>query len=110
MVHSFKACGVYVALDVDSGSVFQIDPLAHEVIQLYEGHTYQEVFDLLSPQWGRQAVKRAYGEIDELVRQGLLFKMCIRDRPAPAAHICLRCCSNSGAHPPANPGQNPSRR
>nr|WP_122011625.1 thioether cross-link-forming SCIFF peptide maturase [Maliibacterium massiliense] len=73
MVHSFKACGVYVALDVDSGSVFQIDPLAHEVIQLYEGHTYQEVFDLLSPQWGRQAVKRAYGEIDELVRQGLLF-------------------------------------
>ncbi|MGI6004643.1 MAG: thioether cross-link-forming SCIFF peptide maturase [Christensenellales bacterium] len=73
MVHTFFACGIYVALDVDSGSVFQIDPVAHEVILRYEEASYDEIFDELSPRFGRQAVSRAYEEIQDLVSQGIIF-------------------------------------
>lgn len=79
MVHCFKKNGYNIVLDVNSGSVHQVDEVAYDMIQLYENHTPQEIMaQMLERYQGRADVteddlKETLEDIETLKQQGKLF-------------------------------------
>ncbi len=70
MVHTFKCLDRFFALDVESGSVFEIDELTKEIIDFYPPLVPpKEAFSCYS----EAEVREARAEVDELVGQGILF-------------------------------------
>jgi len=94
LVHTFKACGVYVALDVHGGSVHMIDEIVYDILNETDLSKYS-----------KKEVKEAQEEIEELKAAGLLDSPCPEAALNPAfnrpvikamclhvAHDCnLRC-------------------
>ncbi len=74
MLHLFKACGVYMALDVLSGAVHLLDEMAYDVLTLKEEkQTDDQVIAALKEKYPEQELKEVLGEIGELVAQGALM-------------------------------------
>lgn len=105
MLHLFKACGVYMALDVLSGAVHLLDEMAYDVLKLKEEkQTDAQIIEALKGKYPEEELREVLGEIGELVAQGALMAehdytglqnqsggvvkaMCLH-----AAHDCnLRC-------------------
>lgn len=105
MLHLFKACGVYMALDVLSGAVHLLDEMAYDVLKLKEEkQTDAQIIEALKGKYPEAELREVLGEIGELVAQGALMAehdytglqnqsggvvkaMCLH-----AAHDCnLRC-------------------
>lgn len=105
MLHLFKACGVYMALDVLSGAVHLLDEMAYDVLKLKEEkQTDAQIIEALKDKYPEEELREVLGEIGELVAQGALMAehdytglqnqsggvvkaMCLH-----AAHDCnLRC-------------------
>lgn len=105
MLHLFKACGVYMALDVLSGAVHLLDEMAYDVLKLKEEkQTDAQIIEALKGKYPEAELREVLGEIGELVAQGALIAehdytglqnqsggvvkaMCLH-----AAHDCnLRC-------------------
>lgn len=105
MLHLFKACGVYMALDVLSGAVHLLDEMAYDVLTLKEEkQTDDQVIAALKEKYPEQELKEVLGEIGELVAQGALmaehdytglqnqFGGVVKAMCLHAAHDCnLRC-------------------
>ncbi len=72
MVHQYKNNGYNIALDVCSGSVHVVDDLVYDIIANYEGHTKEQVIDILSS-YDSGEVSEAYDEVTGLVEDGTLF-------------------------------------
>ena len=72
MVHQYKNNGYNIALDVCSGSVHVVDDLVYDIIANYEGHTKEQVIDILSS-YDSSEVSEAYDEVTGLVEDGTLF-------------------------------------
>ncbi len=73
MVHTFEACGTYMALDTDSGAVHAVDKLAYEIIRQFESKSKEEIVASLQGEFGASAVQEAYEEVEEVAREGMLF-------------------------------------
>lgn len=76
MVHTFKALGVNIAVDVNSGAVHVLDDLTYDLLSLITPPLAKtcpaELADKL-PQYDRAAVEEGYRELCELAENGLLF-------------------------------------
>lgn len=97
--------GKYIVLDVESGSVHLVDPLAYEAIgMLADGCRLEEIAALLrekyagNPEVTEAGIGEVLEDIEELRRQGLLF--------APA--VSLPEASASSGPGAAGPGPSPS--
>lgn len=76
MVHQYKNNGYNIVLDVNSGSVHQVDDLLYDMIAEYENADREQVLcDMAEkyPEETAEDLKEAYGEIEELVSGGVLF-------------------------------------
>lgn len=105
MIHTFRAVGQEMLLDVGSGAVHAIDDLAYDVLELWNEHTAEEIKAALGDRYGQDELDEVIGELRELeelgalnapdnydhVQQktepGVVKSMCLH-----AAHDCnLRC-------------------
>lgn len=104
MIHAGKFEDIYFILDVESGSLFQVDEIGYEAGRLMEKGE-QNIEERLAPRYGAEAAREITEELEELRAQGLLDSPCLADKKAPVfqapvvkslclhiAHDCnLRC-------------------
>lgn len=104
MIHTFKAVGQPMMLDVGSGAVHAIDETAYDVLSLWNDHTPEEIVQTLSDRYSREELEEVVAELRqleelgalnapddyrdiELQEPGVVKAMCLH-----AAHDCnLRC-------------------
>ena len=105
MIHTFKAVGQPMMLDVGSGAVHAIDDLAYDALSLWNDHTPEEIKSELAGKYTAEELDEVIGELRQLeeigamnapdnyddVKQikstGVVKAMCLH-----AAHDCnLRC-------------------
>ncbi|MEG1719875.1 MAG: thioether cross-link-forming SCIFF peptide maturase [Clostridia bacterium] len=76
MIHKFYMLGVYIVLDVNSGSIYKIDKLAYEMLDLIDETTPVdcplEVFESLQA-YSKRDVETTYNELYELISSNQLF-------------------------------------
>ena len=73
MVHQYKNNGYNIVLDVNSGAIHVVDDVSYDVIAQYEGHTLQEVVDVLKGKYPIHEIAECYKEVQELEAEGALF-------------------------------------
>ena len=104
MIHTFKAVGQPMMLDVGSGAVHAIDQTAYDVLSLWNDHTPEDIVQTLSDRYDREELEEVVAELRqlealgalnapddyrdiELQEPGVVKAMCLH-----AAHDCnLRC-------------------
>ena len=104
MIHTFKAVGQPMMLDVGSGAVHAIDQTAYDVLSLWNDHTPDDIVRTLSDRYDREELEEVVAELRqleaigalnapddyrdiELQEPGVVKAMCLH-----AAHDCnLRC-------------------
>ena len=104
MIHTFKAVGQPMMLDVGSGAVHAIDETAYDALSLWNDHTPEEIVQTLSDRYSREELEEVVAELRqleelgalnapddyrdiELQEPGVVKAMCLH-----AAHDCnLRC-------------------
>lgn len=109
MIHTFKALGCYIAMDVDSGAVHVLDELSYDLLNCVTPpmaeHCPEDVIEKL-PQYPRAELEECWQELKELAEEKLLFEeedyinpqwAVVKNTPIKAlclnvAHDCnLRC-------------------
>lgn len=87
MVHCFEQGGIRLALDVASGAVHMLDPIAYRLCEKLtpplKAECPESIISQFSPEEA-DAVREAYSELYELYQEGLLFS---EEEPLPEALI-----------------------
>lgn len=92
MVHTFHCLGKVFLVDVESGSIYEIDELTEKLInRKISPDSYPEGEFLC---YSEQDIADAQREIDELTRQGLLFSPEGEHKPAVYSGIIKSMCLN----------------
>lgn len=92
MVHTFHCLGKVFLVDVESGSIYEIDELTEKLInRKISPDSYPEGEFLC---YSEQDIADAQREIDELTRQGLLFSPEGEHKPAVYSGIVKSMCLN----------------
>lgn len=79
MVHCFKKNGYNIVLDVNSGSVHQVDEVAYDMIEMYESHTAEEIIQAMLIKYQNRddvteaELRETLDDIETLKEQGKLF-------------------------------------
>lgn len=98
MIHQYKAKGFNIVLDTYSGSVHAVDDITYEIISLYEDKSKEEIQNILEDySLTDDEFNEAYNEVDQLVRDGMLFttdnfedlSIDVKKRPTSVKAICL---------------------
>ncbi|MDK2926822.1 MAG: uncharacterized protein PWR31_512 [Bacillota bacterium] len=72
-VHAFSCFGTHLALDVESGSLHQVDEPTYEILRLYAEKPPRAIVTALAPRFGAAAVREALAEVEAAVAAGTLF-------------------------------------
>lgn len=92
MVHTFHCLGKVFLVDVESGSIYEIDELTEKLInRKISPDSYPEGEFLC---YSEEDIADAQREIDELTRQGLLFSPEGEHKPAVYSGIIKSMCLN----------------
>ena len=77
MIHTFKALGCCIAMDVDSGAVHVLDELSYDLLNCVTPpmaeHCPEDVIEKLS-QYPRAELEECWQELKELAEEKLLFE------------------------------------
>ena len=76
MIHQYKLGGYNIVLDVCSGAVHVVDPVAYDIIALFEEHTQQQVLAEVGrqhPEIAAADLAECYGQVVALKESGKLF-------------------------------------
>lgn len=87
MLHLYKLKGYNIVLDVNSGSVHSVDPMAYDIISIYNDFAADEIVRQISekyPDTPKGEIRACMEEIDELASEGKLFS---KDTFAPSAEL-----------------------
>ena len=109
MIHQYKLNGYNIVLDVHSGSVHAVDPLAYDVIALFENTAQDEIVRQMlekyaaDPDVDEGEVRSCIDDVAALKEAGKLFARpyeALRFRPESAyvkalcLHVAQRCNLN----------------
>lgn len=72
-MHKFYLNDRYIVLDVNTGAVHVVDKIVYEILDYYGQKNLQEIKDLFKSTYGEKAVEDVYKELDNLVKEGILF-------------------------------------
>lgn len=103
MVHRYKNNGYNIVLDSNSGSVHVVDPVAYDVIGLYEEHSAKEIIDTILAKYGADTgvdeaeVREIIDDIENLKKENKLFTKDIfaetvfdfKERQSVVKALCL---------------------
>ena len=73
MIHKYNMNGYNIVIDVNGGAVHVVDDVTYRVLDFYEDKNLEEIVELLSNEFDRKKVEESYKEIEELVKEGLLY-------------------------------------
>lgn len=98
--HVFSVLGVNLLLDVKTGGLHELDAVAYDVADAYQGHgSREEVVRRLAAIHGEEAVAEAYDEIDEMVSSGRLSPPFAPDEPyEPSGEVLVKALCLHVAH------------
>jgi len=72
-IHTFKVFDKNLVLDVNSGSVLQVDDLAYEILNIYDKSSVERIIDDLGAKYSKTKIMEVLDEINTLKEQGYLF-------------------------------------
>ncbi|QSX08779.1 thioether cross-link-forming SCIFF peptide maturase [Alkalibacter rhizosphaerae] len=70
MIHKYTLNGYHILLDVNSGSVFEIDPITDDLLEYYPN--WEEAISSLQDKYPVEEMKESWKELEFLEEQGLL--------------------------------------
>ena len=79
MIHGYQLNGYNIVLDIPSGSIHQVDPVAYDVIMKYQEQPEEDItIDILKeyeddPSVNREELQELFQDIQELITHGKLF-------------------------------------
>lgn len=79
MIHQYQLNGYHIVIDTYSGSIHAVDPVAYDIISLYETHDREEIIRRISekyagdPEVTREEITQCLEDIERLKAQGKLF-------------------------------------
>ncbi len=76
MIHQYVLDGHYIVLDVFSGSVHSVDPVAYDIISIYESMAADQIVRVISqkyPDVPKADIRECMEDIENLKAQGKLF-------------------------------------
>ena len=73
MIHKYNMNGYNIVIDVNGGAVHVVDDVTYRVLDFYEDKNLEEIVELLADEFDRKKVEESYEEIEELVKEGLLY-------------------------------------
>ncbi|MBQ7506636.1 MAG: thioether cross-link-forming SCIFF peptide maturase [Lachnospiraceae bacterium] len=97
MVHVFQNNGMFLALDIESGSVYALDEVMYEILRRCPEAPDKKAKQELSDRFSPEELSEAWEEIEELVNEGALYtppaddgfqKALLNRRPVVKA-LCL---------------------
>lgn len=68
--HKFRAGNLRALLDVNTGSLYSIDELTWDILDVYDGSNREEALSALSPRYETGEIEEAISELEELRRTG----------------------------------------
>ncbi|ASW42536.1 thioether cross-link-forming SCIFF peptide maturase [Clostridium isatidis] len=86
LIHKFKQGENYFVLDVNTGSVHIVDELVYDILSDEGMRSKEELLEVLSEKYEKEAISEAYDEINELIKEGLLYT---EDRYEEIAHSSM---------------------
>ena len=72
-MHKFHLNNRYIVLDVNTGAVHVVDKIVYDILDHYGKKSLEEIKDIFTSIYGKKAVEDVYAEIENLVKEGLLF-------------------------------------
>jgi uncharacterized protein len=72
-IHKFRVFDKDIVLDVNSGSIFEIDAMCSDILDLYNKYTIKDIIKTLNDRYSESDIRQAYAEIEGLIAQGMLF-------------------------------------
>lgn len=73
MIHKFYLNGHYIVLDVNSGSVMEVDELAFAVLDDFKTLSRDEIVEKLKSRFSEDAILETIFELEMLEKQGMLY-------------------------------------
>ena len=83
LIHKFKQGENYFVLDVNTGAVHIVDELVYDLVHDDGMKDKEETIKLLSHKYDENTIREAYDEIQELIKEGMLYS---EDRYEDIAH------------------------
>lgn len=68
--HKFRAGNLRALLDVNTGSLYSIDEITWDILDVYDGTNREEALSALSPRYETGEIEEAMSELEELRRTG----------------------------------------
>ncbi|WP_111937738.1 thioether cross-link-forming SCIFF peptide maturase [Clostridium paraputrificum] len=73
LIHKFEQGGKYFILDVNTGAVHMVDELVYDILDDSSLKSKEEVLTNLKGKYEENVIGEAYDEIEELVKEGILY-------------------------------------
>lgn len=73
MIHTYEKNGLYIVLDVESGTVLTVDRITYDVLPYYGKLTACQISEILNGKYSTGAVAGVFADLHELKEQGLIF-------------------------------------
>ena len=73
LIHKFEQSGNYFILDVNTGAVHMVDELVYDILDDSSLKSKEEVLTNLKGKYEENVIGEAYDEIEELVKEGILY-------------------------------------
>ena len=73
LIHKFEQSGNYFILDVNTGAVHVVDELVYDILDDSNLKSKEEVLTNLKGKYEENVIGEAYDEIEELVKEGILY-------------------------------------
>ena len=73
LIHKFEQGGNYFILDVNTGAVHVVDELVYDILDDSSLKSKEEVLTNLKGKYEESVIGEAYDEIEELVKEGILY-------------------------------------
>lgn len=72
-IHKFRIFDTNIILDVNSGSVYTVDDLVFDVLDLFDKTSQEETLKILREKYNQKDIEEAFREIEQLKNQNILF-------------------------------------
>lgn len=72
-IHKFKNRGLFIVIDVNSGAIHLVEEVIYDILDLYGNVSKEDIADRLKDRYDPQTIREGMEEIEELIRQELLF-------------------------------------
>ena len=88
MIHQYSLNGYHIVLDVNSGAIHTVDPLAYDIIGLFQGSTKEEIIAAMLSKYSndpfvtKEEILEVLADIEALQDAGQLFSPPILEAPS----------------------------